>query len=75
MNPWSTWIPVGVSAMFQLAISAFFYGRLTEVVRSNTKRIDSLDIKFTAQAEDITGQGNKIATIEGALRWQPGHDR
>ena len=71
MNPW---IPALVTIAVQLVVAGVIYGRLSETVRSNTRRIDGHDLKFTAVAEDVTDQGNKIATIEGALRWNKGHD-
>lgn len=62
MNPW---VPVGVSALVQLVIAAYVYGKLTEKTAHNSEDIKELKADGDTQWKAINKHGERISTLEG----------
>lgn len=65
MNPW---IPVAVSALVQLLLGAYVYGKLSNQVENHSEDIKELKTDGDTQWTAINKHGERIATIEGAAK-------
>lgn len=62
MNPW---VPVVVSALVQLLLGAYVYGKLSNQVDNSSEDIKELKTDGDTQWKAINKHGERISTLEG----------
>jgi len=67
------WLPVIVSAVINLVIGIYVYGRLTERVSGHAREILELKGKDEAQDRILSDHGERIARLEPPPTWRNTH--
>ncbi len=64
MNPW---IPVGITALIQLLLGAYVYGKLSNQVENHGAAILKLEKSDDQQWKEIGDLGQNVARLDGKM--------
>lgn len=59
---------LGLTAIIQLGIGAYVYGKLTQRVSGHDERLDRVDERLDNHGERLLRHGERIAALEGQKR-------
>ena len=72
MNPTIIFGTIGVVA--NIALTAFFYGRLTQATTTNTNDLKEIKLTNAKQWDKLDEHGNRITSLEAWKKTLPGCD-
>jgi FlaG/FlaF family flagellin (archaellin) len=65
-----TWAPVAITAILNLVLAAFVYGRLTQSVSAQEQRVGALESDSGQIWKKLSDHGERLTAVETQVRME-----